>query len=93
MSTPRLAAGLGVAAEVVLCGCFMAYGGFGPCGPTNELSGFVLMFHLPGIWLAQHLPLFSGILFIPLALVSGAMTFGVLFAIPIAVGRRLAGRA
>ena len=75
----RLAVRLGVVAEIVLCGAFMLFGGFGPCGPSNDFTGFALMFHLPGILVAQQFGSASDILFIPFALLSGSSSFTLLF--------------
>jgi hypothetical protein len=29
------------------------FGKFGPCGAGNDLSGLLLLVHMPGIWLAE----------------------------------------
>ena len=50
----------GVLVECLLCGFSVPYvltGGFGPCGPTRDVPGFVRFVHLPGSWLSR---LFSG---------------------------------
>jgi hypothetical protein len=88
-SAIRLAIWLGISAELFLVGAFVVFGGFGPCGPSNGFSGFVLMFHLPGIWLSERIMPDSGILFIPLALASGAVMFTILFWIVISFWRKL----
>jgi hypothetical protein len=52
------AATIGVGIEFVLCAVSMAYvlsGGFGPCGPTRDVPGFVRVIHRPGFWLAGAL--------------------------------------
>ena len=87
-SAMRMAVWFGLMTEIVLCALFVAFGSFGPCGSSNDFSGFVLMFHLPGILLAQQLTPDSGILFIPLALASGAVTFTILFWITISLWRQ-----
>jgi hypothetical protein len=84
-SAIRLAIWLGILAELFLVGAFVVFGGFGPCGPSNDFSGFVLMFHFPGIWLSERITPDNGILFVPLAFASGTVIFTILFWIVISL--------
>ena len=49
----KLALILGCSTEALLAGLTAAFGRFGPCGPANELTGIVMLLHLPGIALAS----------------------------------------
>ena len=93
ISATRLAVYLGISAEILVCGSFAAFGGFGPCGPTNGFSGIVLMFHLPAFWLVDKtLTEASEFLFVPIAFVSGAATFTAIFWIMIFLGRKFCSK-
>ena len=55
LSPFRLACLCGCGTEAVLIGLFAVSGGIGPCGPADDLGGFIFLAHLPGILLASHL--------------------------------------
>ncbi len=58
MKTFLLSLVLAALTEALLVTACLMFGGMGPCGLTNDLTGIVLMLHLPGILLgsALHLP-------------------------------------
>jgi hypothetical protein len=45
----------GATIEAVLCGLTTMFGRFGPCGPVNDLTGLLLVLHIPGIFVAGFL--------------------------------------
>lgn len=50
-----LAAICGVVIEPALCVIavvFVLAGGFGPCGPSGDVPGFIKVIHQPGFWLS-----------------------------------------
>jgi hypothetical protein len=98
ISTFRLALWSGVLAEVVACGLFLfSSGGYGSYAPSHgqvisSVIGFIYMFHIPGIWLASKF--MPTVFFFPFDMVlSGLVSFVILFWIAISVWRRLHGRS
>jgi hypothetical protein len=49
----KLALILGWCTEGVLVAAMAAFGRLGPCGPSNGLTGIIMLLHLPGILLAS----------------------------------------
>jgi hypothetical protein len=56
MGSFKLSIGLGIVTEALLCGTYFLGGGIGPCGGSS-VSMAVLMVHLPGASLLEHLNL------------------------------------
>src|SRR5262245_39135542 len=48
----KLALIIGCGIEAALVGAAFAFGSFGPCGPANVFTGFLMLLHLPGLLLA-----------------------------------------
>jgi hypothetical protein len=97
ISTFRLALWSGVLAEIVACGLLLfssgGYSSFAP-GHSHAFSSFisfVFMFHIPGIWLASKF--MPTVFFFPFDMVlSGTMSFVIIFWVGISLWRRLHGR-
>ena|SRR5581483_9494557 len=54
ISQVGIALGAGAAGELLLCGLAALFGRFGPCGPASDVTGALLLAHVPGMWLAGH---------------------------------------
>lgn len=80
-STWIYAVASGAALEGALWGSLAMFGGFGPCGPTNDFSGFFLTVHSPGFWFAETIFPSSGWLAGSLAITFTAAVFSVGFAL------------
>jgi len=46
---------LGCGTEGLLAALYAAFGGVGPCGPTNDLSMLIMIVHMPGLSLASSI--------------------------------------
>jgi hypothetical protein len=53
ISAPFLAIIAGTIIEGLWCGLGAMFGKFGPCGAGNDLSGLLILVHMPGVWLAE----------------------------------------
>lgn len=68
--TMLVAAIWGVAIESALCVVAVVSvlaGGFGPCGPTGDVPGFVRVIHQPGFWVSSVLVGDYNLISVPLA--------------------------
>ena len=68
-----LAVLIGCLTEVALCVVGIASifsGGFGPCGPSGDFPGWLVLIHLPGVWIAESLLPRGGFADVPIMLVT-----------------------
>ena len=91
MSTIKLAAIVGIAAEALLYGVMVVFGHIGPC-TFNGVAGIVMLFHLPGFIISEVL--FSGHDRVASAVIilAGAVQFFLLAWLGIAIWKRVYGR-
>ena len=71
----------GVIIESVLCGISVVSvlsGGFGPCGPTGDVSGFVRVIRQPGFWLSGCLVEDSSPMYLVLSVAATTMMLSIL---------------
>ena len=88
IGTFRLAFWSGVFAEVMACVLFVLCLGYDSSTPgpaSSSIITFIYTFHWPGVWLASHL---GPILILPLALLSGMVSFAIIFWPSISLWRR-----
>jgi len=72
-----LALAAGATVEGALCGVFAMFGRFGPCGPGNDVTGILLLIHLPGIRVAESVLPQSRAMELPVVIVVTATLFSV----------------
>ena len=87
-----LALAAGAVFEGALCGIFALFGGFGPCGPVNDISGMLLVLHIPSISVAEVLLPYDTWLELPVVIFVSAVLWSVAAFIIIGVVRTLYGR-
>lgn len=87
MSTAKLAAIVGVAAETLLDTVTAMFGQIGPCTSWDTLGGIFLFFHLPGLLVANKIGLSEKVLSMSLAIVIGAIPFFLMALICISIRR------
>ncbi len=73
----KLALILGCCTEGGLVALFAAFGSIGPCGPANDVTGFILLAHMPGIMMVSGVQ--SSFVAMPVIVGIGAATFSVVF--------------
>jgi hypothetical protein len=71
-----LALAAGAVMEAALCGVFAMFGRLGPCGPGNDVTGVVLLIHLPAIRVAESILPQSSV-FLPMVVVVTAALFSI----------------
>jgi hypothetical protein len=86
-----LAVIVGTVIEATCCGLFAMFGRFGPCGPGNDITGFLFMLHLPGIAVAEALPESSWVQ-LPVIILVAAALWSIVAFVTIAVVRSLYDR-
>jgi hypothetical protein len=78
--------------EGAICGLAAMFARLGPCGPSNDFTGFLLLIHLPGIWIAGGLLSAESSLQLPVIIVVTAALWSVMAFIIISIVRRFYGR-
>lgn len=81
----------GVASESALCVIAVASvlaGGFGPCGPSGDVPGFVQVIHQPGFWVSAFLVGDYNLISIPLAVMITTVSLSIVAFIVLRFGVR-----
>jgi len=78
---------LGCGTEAVLAALFAAFGSVGPCGPGDDLTGLIMLAHMPGMMMASGIKSYS--VAMPIIIGMSAATFSVVFYIFIRLVRAL----
>lgn len=92
ISTFWLALIIGVAVEGTLCALTAKFARFGPCGPGNDITGYLLFIHLPALRIAQSLPQGKDFLMLPVTIILTAALWSAIAFLIISAIRMLRAR-